>query len=164
MAAATVPGYNDYMVSDDGRVFRKPGTMKCKHGREVRHWVESNGYKRVSLSSGGKVKKLYVHELVLMTFVGAKPAGYEARHLDGNRLNASLHNLAWGTRSENSLDKARHGTASKLGLGVVESIKLLRSIGIGSVETASIVGCCRNTVTNIVSGKTWRTSNVIQTA
>jgi hypothetical protein len=35
----------------------------------------------------------------------------QCRHLDGNRSNNRLDNLAWGTPLENGADKARHGTA-----------------------------------------------------
>jgi DNA invertase Pin-like site-specific DNA recombinase len=33
------------------------------------------------------------------------------RHLDGKKNNNSAINLAWGSQSQNNLDKERHGTA-----------------------------------------------------
>jgi hypothetical protein len=37
----------------------------------------------------------------------------ECRHVDGDKRNNSLSNLAWGTPAENAADKVRHGTDPK---------------------------------------------------
>lgn len=50
--------------------------------------------------------------MVLRAFVGEPPAGHECRHLDGDRQNNALDNLAWGTRAENVADTIRHGRHS----------------------------------------------------
>ena len=49
------------------------------------------------------------HRLVMFAFVGPCPPGQEVRHLDGDKLNPSLDNLVYGTRSENMRDMVRHG-------------------------------------------------------
>lgn len=49
------------------------------------------------------------HVVVLEAFVGPRPSGHEALHLDANRANASLSNLKWGTRSENQLQRVADG-------------------------------------------------------
>lgn len=51
-----------------------------------------------------------VHRLVLEAFVGPRRAGRQARHLNGDRYDNRLENLAWGTAKENAADKVRHGT------------------------------------------------------
>ena len=51
-----------------------------------------------------------VHRLVLEAFVGPRPEGMVARHLNGDPGDNRLENLAWGTQSENNYDKVRHGT------------------------------------------------------
>ena len=51
-----------------------------------------------------------MHSLVALAFLGTRPDGFDVRHLDGDRLNCALANLAYGTRSENQRDKRRHGT------------------------------------------------------
>jgi predicted transcriptional regulator len=52
-----------------------------------------------------------VHRAVLTAFRGPYPGkGFEARHLDGNKQNNRLGNLAWGTRRENADDRIRHGS------------------------------------------------------
>lgn len=93
-----------YEVSDHGRVWswprRRPLTL-----------VETPlGYLVVCLSRppGSTTRK--VHRLVLEAFVGPAPEGAETRHLDGDKHNNWLSNLAWGTSLENAADTCAHGT------------------------------------------------------
>jgi hypothetical protein len=46
----------------------------------------------------------------MLAFVGPCPAGLEIRHLNGNATDNHLSNLTYGTKSENELDRVRHGT------------------------------------------------------
>ncbi|MDE2258725.1 MAG: NUMOD4 motif-containing HNH endonuclease [Betaproteobacteria bacterium] len=74
----------------------------------------SNGYQRVRLtdSKGGQAN-YYVHRLVLESFIGPSPIGFECRHLDGNRGNPKLTNLQWGSHKENYKDSVCHGTSAR---------------------------------------------------
>lgn len=58
----------------------------------------------------GSTKPVYIHRLVLETFIGPCPPGMECRHLNGNPSDNRLVNLTWGTPHEQALDKLRHGT------------------------------------------------------
>ena len=49
-----------------------------------------------------------IHHLVLESFVGPRPADYEACHYDDNPLNNTLSNLRWDTRSANMADRVRN--------------------------------------------------------
>lgn len=101
-----VPGYEGlYEVSDLGAV-RGPRTGD---GR-LKPRPHKDGYAKVNLCRGGRQKTFLVHRLVLDAFVGPREPGQECRHLDGDPSNNRLTNLAWGTQSENELDKVRHGT------------------------------------------------------
>jgi hypothetical protein len=68
----------------------------------------ASGYPHVRLGGRGRA---YVHHLVLEAFVGPRPAGDQAAHGDGDRLNNVLGNLRWATPKENNGDKRSHGTA-----------------------------------------------------
>lgn len=64
----------------------------------------------------GSVISRYVHTLVLEAFVGPRPTGGVARHLDDNGENNAVENLCWGTVSENNYDlvaNGKHANANK---------------------------------------------------
>lgn len=102
-----IVGWPDYHVSSFGRV------KSTKHGRQLirKTGVTQQRYHNVTLvRSPHERKAFYVHRLVLEAFVGPCPIGEECRHLDGDKNNNRLDNLAWGTRLENAQDGIRHGT------------------------------------------------------
>ncbi len=94
----TIPGYERYKVSDHGKVVGpgryKEGTLKASKN--------SYGYPKVCLYNGKKRGKgMRVHVLVLMAFVGPRPAGMVACHLNDVKTDNRLCNLAWETQAEN---------------------------------------------------------------
>lgn len=105
-----------YEVSDLGRVRRVPHTAVDRRGYRLT-WGPlilkpklRRGYLRVALPTRwGRVNRC-IHILVLEAFVGQRPPGMEARHLNGDRSDSRLVNLTWGTHAENYADKVRHGT------------------------------------------------------
>jgi hypothetical protein len=129
-------------------------------GKLVKHFISSNGYPCVNLTTKNFRKQYLIHRLVLETFVGKCPDGMEGCHNDGNRKNYVLSNLRWDTRSNNALDKRKHGTwqggenANGVKLTTDEAIyikyskescnKLAKKFKIGAT-----------TVSRIKSGKSW---------
>ena len=104
-----VVGFEDYYeVSDHGnvRTLRRKGTRGGPLAQHPNH----RGYLTVNLRAGGKRLHRGVHRLVIEAFIGPPPEGTECRHLDGDSTNNLVGNLAWGTASENSYDRVRHGT------------------------------------------------------
>jgi hypothetical protein len=119
---ASIPCYEGfYEVSNYGHVrsltrFVPYGRHKgmTYTGRDLKLFV-SNNYLSVKLARAGVTKTAYVHELVLLTFEGSRPASNERceiRHLDGDKFNNQLSNLTYGTVKENAADRKLH----KLGL------------------------------------------------
>lgn len=102
----SVPGFDNYRVSDAGRVV----TAK---GRSMRLHATRGGYLCVSLYREGRYSHRLAHRLVLEAFVGPCPEGFETRHLNGVRTDNRLANLAWGTSGENATDRERHGTTAR---------------------------------------------------
>ena len=116
-----IVGYEGlYEVSDQGRVRSLDRWLSCRdgqrqwhRGRVLKQFSNGNGYQGVSLSNlcnGYNPKRLYVHSLVLESFVGPRPNGHQAAHNDGDRSNNRLSNLRWATVSDNLADKLDHGT------------------------------------------------------
>lgn len=98
-----------YEVSDLGRVASFP--TRTWPGRRIlrpSHHVRG-GYLFVNLRHDGRSYHRKVHHLVCEAFNGPRPEGTMTRHLDGDHLNNTPANLAWGTGSENQYDKVRHG-------------------------------------------------------
>lgn len=103
-----VVGYEGhYEVSDQGRV----RVAKRRYfGKIMSTTSVGDPYPALQLWRDSKPRVLRVHRLVLEAFVGPRPDGLLARHLDGDPTNNALTNLRWGTYSENGLDSVRHGT------------------------------------------------------
>lgn len=104
-----------YEVSNMGRIrslrFINGKTNRLRTVPLVRKPVRQNtGYLCVLLSDGPYRKIRSVHTLVLEAFVGPRPEGYEAAHLDGNPENPELTNLKWVTHIENQSHRIQHGT------------------------------------------------------
>lgn len=106
------PGFPGYEVSNLGRV----ASLRRRPRRILSPYLnprQAHGYFHVTLScdSEGRRRRPSVHRLVAEAFHGAAPSpDHQVRHLDGNRFNNTAANLAWGTASENRLDRVRHGT------------------------------------------------------
>lgn len=117
-----VPEFEGYYeVSDLGSVCSLLRTVVCRnrtgsgfHTRTYPSKVlkanpDENGYPRVGLARGGSTLDTRVHRVVLLAFRGPAPDGLVGCHWDGNPSNNYLDNLYWGTHSDNSYDKVRHG-------------------------------------------------------
>lgn len=88
-----------YMVSSDGDVMR--------NGKVLKPRPLPSGYLRISL---GGTKDQYVHTMVLETFIGPRPNGHQASHLNGDNTNNFVLNLTWETPKQNNAWKRLHGT------------------------------------------------------
>lgn len=105
-----------YEVSDHGRVRSldrivhfPDGRKRRAAGRQLKPWL-TTGYPTVGIPGRDRNRKVFVHVLVLESFVGPRPDGAACCHNDGNKQNNHLINLRWDTYSENNLDLVRHGT------------------------------------------------------
>ena len=100
--------FRGYIVYDDGRVW-SPRTH-----RFLRPYAcKRDGYLSYVLYDGhGNSVRYTAHFLMLHCFVGKRPQGKVARHLDGNPANNRLSNLKWGTQKQNWDDKRKHGRAT----------------------------------------------------
>ena len=113
----SIQGYEGvYEVSDRGRVRSLARTVTFKDGRS-RMWPsqtlaqtsDNSGHLRVSLNKAGIGAMTLVHQVVAAAFIGPAVDGMEIRHLNDQKGDNRLANLAYGTRSENILDRVRNG-------------------------------------------------------
>lgn len=91
-----------YEVSNMGNVRRaKPG-ISTFIGRPVRPVEGSTGYAQVSLRSGEKVVRTYVHRAVMEAFVGSCPEGHVVNHKNCDKSDNRLENLEYVTAKRNA--------------------------------------------------------------
>ena len=117
-----VVGYEGrYVVSDQGNVCSldvpPPPNAKTgqrgKRARIMKQTLAGKGYWTVVLSDGrGKQKRFYVHRMMAAAFLG--PSELDVRHLDDDRDNNTLPNLAYGAQAQNEADKIRNGNHHQL--------------------------------------------------
>jgi hypothetical protein len=101
-----IPGQPGYEVSSAGRVLSR----KYSKPRLMRTSTDPAGYPTVQLCQNNAPVKYRVHRLVAEAFYGPRPIGAEVRHLNGVKSDNRSENLRWGSQSENSFDRVRHGT------------------------------------------------------
>lgn len=103
----TIPGLAAfYLAGSDGSVW------SCGRGRWKRvAETPDRGYLKVSVvGPDGRKMSWRLHRVILEAFVGPRPDGMEARHLNGTKTDNRPDNLTWGTPEQNFEDRRRHGT------------------------------------------------------
>ena len=160
---AAIAGFEGlYEVSDRGsirsldRVSLIPRKVK---GRPLKPSLNGAGYLSVCLYKDGIGQPCRVHSLVIAAFV----APVECGHNNGDRLDNRADNLRWVTKSENQLDRARHGTdcrgerhpAAKLTRAEVIGIRYLLKLGTKQRLIAEKFGVSTGHVAAIGRRKTW---------
>lgn len=162
-----IPEFPGYQVSNHGRVrsfwIRGSGARVGVTPRILRPDTPTKGgYLHITL----KGNRTYIHQLVLLTFIGPCPPGMEACHNDGNSGNNTPQNLRWDSRSNNQLDKRKHGTVpnykgeehpgAKLTEDQIREIRKLYAHGGFSMKTlGKMFGVVAATICMIVNRKRW---------
>lgn len=127
---------------------------------------DGKGYGLFSLKG-----KLYrSHNYACQMFNGPAPSSKNhAAHECGNSLCVNPRHISWKTALDNIADKKRHGTnlegerhhQSKLTLADVEKIRKMSSEGMAKKELANIFGVKTPTIEDLLAGKTWRDSGMV---
>ena len=147
-----IPSQPGYFITEDGRIFK-----------EKKATIGKNGYPHTGFRRGDKNR--YIHDLVLETFVGPRPDGHQASHLNGDRADSRLENLTWETPKENNARKSGHGTEpvgenrynAVVDPADVYYIRSLKNTGYGFFTAlAKKLGYDVNTVRSIYYKQTWK--------
>jgi len=108
----SIPGFPSYSVDDTGIVWVTNNWSAANKTRALKAHSNGQGYFQVVLYMDGKRYTRKVHVLVLLAFEGPRPDGMEGRHLNGDRADNRIENLAYGTPKENCADRVIHGTVA----------------------------------------------------
>lgn len=149
-----------YEVSSQGRVRNAIGRVLKPR------WLTNtsgNRYARQNLCRAGVVKDHYIHALMLEAFVGPRPPGFEAAHLDGDSMRNVLSNLQWKSAQGNADDRVRHGTTTRgelnpmaqLSESTVRAIRADAAAGIPNRVIAQNYRMRTHNVTRIVKRLRW---------
>lgn len=164
-----VPGYSGkYQISNLGCV-KSFISWNGTNTRILKQAVDSHGYFGVCLYQHKKGKFRYIHQLVLVTFVGPRPTKMECRHLNDNRKDNRLINLIYGTRSENLFDRTRNGisnTGDHKGVknqmakltndDIIQIRKLLRDGAFTQAQIGNKFGVTGALISMVNTGKRWK--------
>lgn len=165
-----VPGWEGYYsVSDQGQVRSEPRVISRRgqppqrvSGRILKRAIRQGrvNYAFVVLCRNATPENKYVHTLVLEAFVGPRPPDMECRHLDGNSLNCRLGNLEWGTTTENTADRERHGTllrgeAAPWSRLTEEQVRRIKADKRYQRVIAADYSVSQTTISKIKLGKSW---------
>lgn len=153
------PKYQDYEISDMGRVRRATRKKGAVVGKVLKPGISWQGYRAVKID--GKCRRVYV--LVLETFVGPRPSGHEVRHLNDIKDDDRLANLRWGTHAENYADRRRsgggnHGSRhgmSKLTESDIPAIRMMRQRGMTQTAIGHRFGVSRGCIRFVIQGRRW---------
>lgn len=158
-----IPGYESfYQVSDCGRVrslphmsMRRNGAKYCVQGRILKPFKHNkSGHLAVMLCKDGGRKIVFVHRLVMLTFVGHAQDQIDIRHLNSDPKDNHLSNLAYGTRSENMIDASKLGHICNQKLSPYNVLEIRERLA--NKENRRIIakhfGIAVSTVGNIASG------------
>lgn len=165
-----IPGFDGYEVSDLGRVrsVDREVVQISPWGGLIRRRIKGvllkpgrhpDGHLIVNLSNRIAGTK-FVHKLVLLTFIGPRPRGLQARHFDGNPANNRLDNLRYGTPKDNSEDAFRHGTrirGERQGRARLteKDVRDIRASNLMGVTLAKMYGVSPTQICNVRNGKAW---------
>jgi protein gp37 len=147
-----IPQFEQYEASTDGRIRRDGKLLSPIMNPQTGRYT-------VSLWRNNVPKTMTVHRLVLLAHdPDGQFDGAEVRHRNGKKIDNRRVNLRWGTRSENQLEKVRHGARGgpqRITAEAAQRIRVARAEGRTQQAIADEFGISRPLVSMIESGKVW---------
>jgi len=103
-----IPGLNNqYYATEDGKIW------SVKSARFLSLNKTSNGYLGCAITLGGKEKRMSVHRLIAIAFLGESKL--HVNHKDANKQNNNVSNLEYVTPSQNLKHAFKLGLVSNKG-------------------------------------------------
>ncbi len=151
-----IPNHIDiYQVSNIGRVRsldRLDSLGRRRRGQILKLRLKDD-YSYLFLHENGRPKYHSVHRLVLETFKEPCPEGMECCHNNNNRSDNRLENLRWDTKSNNALDRKKHGTDCSHTINKPVYCIEIDGIFNSAVEAERKTGVSRNSISRACNNK-----------
>lgn len=133
--------------------------------------ADDAGYAHTLSNSGPYVainansQTYYLHRLVAKAFIGPPAPGEIVRHLDDDKSNNQLANLAYGSYADNAADRKLNGIRSgasgnehsnaKLNASTVKQIRALGRYGFTHRQIAAWYDVAHKTIWQVIHRKKW---------
>lgn len=98
-----VRNFKHYRINEHGHIY----SMYTR--RLIKPNLGRNGYALVTLFKNKKRYRKTVASTALESFIGPRPRGFLACHLNDNNWDNHISNLAWQTPEQNVLDRKNNG-------------------------------------------------------
>ena len=147
-----LPGYEDYAVSNTGRVAslyrtKRGGLREVRVPARIMRQTKAGNYLWVQVINNGHRRRLGVHQIVAMAFLPPVPGSEVIAHENGNPLDNRVENLRRKTYKENAADMVRHGTvlvgfrnkSCRVSFADVQAIRRMRADGMRPCAIAKAV-------------------------
>lgn len=168
----TINGFLDYKIDTDGNVYsservivRSDGKTQYVPMRKLKQVLNSSGYYTVVLYKDKKRYTKTIHRLIAEHFIECFIENGQVNHIDGNKLNNSIHNLEWVTPSENTRHAYNNGlcvfakTKIKRAKLSFEQVCEIRSKYSNNLKSLSFIakeyGVSRSTISRILRNERW---------
>ena len=143
-----IPGLEKHYISECGRVFEEKEEIFLEIFGKPRH-----GYSRVLING----KRISVHRLLAKTFIPNPRNLPVVRHLNDDRSDIRLENLAWGTTLDNYNDSLINKCSEKFArkLSAEDVVNIRKVFTEGSPTKTAIAnqyGVSRNTINRALEG------------
>lgn len=118
--------------------------------RAARERCTNKNHKDYLTYGGRGIQFLIPSWQALKEAIGDRPKGYTLERLDTNG-NYAIGNVKWASRKEQARNTRRNAVTHE----EVVQIRHLSALGLSNKELVIRFGVCKNTVGNILSGRSW---------
>lgn len=127
--AGKIAGFQDYLITNDGRVYSKRSTIFLKQN------TTGDGYRSVCLTNEDEKRSFMVHVLVAAAFLEKTPGKDQVNHKNRQKDDNRLENLEYVSASENaqhaaiSLGKYQVQVGDKVFPSLLQAARYLETTG-----------------------------------
>lgn len=159
-----IEGFEGYFVDEEGNVY---GNRKCRKNlncelRQLKPFLDKDGYVKVSLHKQQKQRTKSVHRLVAQSFILNPENKPQVNHINGIKTDNRVENLEWSTAKENIQHAENKGLRESKGeknrrakLTEVQ-VLLIREDSRTQHKIAAEYGVSQSIIGFIKTRKTWK--------